>query len=51
LATVIKTNYSIGMIDMEKSVQRLVEAGVVEERVAKGYQRNTETKGIYYNNF
>ena len=48
LATVIKTNYQLGMIDMEKSVERLVGEGLVDESIAERYKRNTETKGIYY---
>ncbi len=49
LATFIKTNYQLGMIDMEKSVEHLVAEGLVDEQMASRYKRNTETKGIYYN--
>jgi twitching motility protein PilT len=49
LATVIKTNYKLGMIDLDKSVEYLVAQGVIDASMAAHYQRNTETKGIYYN--
>jgi len=49
LPTVIKTNYKLGMIDMEKAVENMVNEGMVEESIAKAFRRNTETKGIYYN--
>lgn len=49
LPTIIKTNYQIGMMDMEKSVEQLVQAGIIEEKIAAHYRRNTDTNGSYEN--
>lgn len=47
LGTVIKTNYQIGMIDMNKSVENLLKAGLIDQVNADRYSRNLETKAIY----
>ncbi|MEI6378982.1 MAG: PilT/PilU family type 4a pilus ATPase [Candidatus Falkowbacteria bacterium] len=47
LATVIKTNYQMGMIDMNKSIDVLNQSGLVDEMTTARYKRNLETKSIY----
>ena len=49
LATVIKTNYHAGMIDMNKSVELLREEGTIDNVTAERYMRNLETRALYYN--
>ena len=47
LATVIKTNYQMGMIDMNKSIDVLNQTGLVDDETCARYKRNMETKAIY----
>lgn len=47
LATVIKTNYQMGMIDMNRAVENLYNAGLIDKLNAERYSRNLETKAIY----
>lgn len=49
LATIIKTNYQIGMMDMEKSIEQLVQAGIIEDKIAAHYRRSNDTNGVYDN--
>ncbi len=49
LNTIISTNQQLGMMDMNKALEKLVEQGLIDELMLKRYSRNTETKGLYYN--
>ena len=48
LSTVISTNQQVGMVDMNKSLEKLVEQGLIDELMMTRYSRNAETKGVYY---
>ncbi len=44
----IQTGKNDGMITMNKSIDKLLEQGIISERVAKNAKRDMETKAIYY---
>lgn len=46
--TVIQTSQKEGMIAMNKSVDRLLRAGLISEEVAKNSRRDLETQASYY---
>lgn len=46
--SVIQTSQKEGMITMNKSIERLLKAGIISETTAKHSIRNLETQAIYY---
>jgi twitching motility protein PilT len=46
--SIIETGQREGMIPMNKSIDRLRNAGIISEEVAHNRKRNLETKAIYY---
>lgn len=48
ITTVIKTSYREGMVDMNKSVDRLLEEGLIDQLTAQNYKRDLGTKSMSY---
>lgn len=46
--TVIQTSQKEGMITMNKAIDKLVEAGLITEEVARNRKRDLETQAVYY---
>lgn len=46
--TVIQTSHKEGMITMNKSIDKLFQAGLISQEVAESRKRDLETQAIYY---
>lgn len=48
IMSIIQTSAKDGMIPMNKSIEKLVERGVLDSTVAEGRKRNLDTQAAYY---
>lgn len=48
IMSIIQTTAKDGMIPMNKSIEKLVERGLIESDVAEGRKRNLDTQATYY---
>ncbi len=48
ILTVIQTSHQDGMITMNKSIDRLLDKGLITEETANNRKRNLETQAVYY---
>jgi len=48
IMTAIQTGGASGMIVMNQAIDKLLEAGLIEQKVAENRKRDLETKSVYY---